>query len=87
MTGLALSLALGAFQASTEEIAPSFRWANKLDWPYMLLGYGLTVEFLVGGFGLTIFILYLPAGLSGVADKVGDAITSLWRGRRQVARS
>jgi ABC-type branched-subunit amino acid transport system permease subunit len=52
-----------------------------------LLGYCLTVEFLVGGFGLTVFILYLPGGLSGMTDKVGDAITSLWRGRRQAAPS
>ena len=51
------------------------------------LGYGLTVDFLVGGFGLTIFILYLPGGLVNVVEKLGDGIASLWRGRsRAVAR-
>jgi branched-chain amino acid transport system permease protein len=46
-----------------------------------VFGYGQTVDFLVGGFGLTIFILYLPGGLVSVLDKVGDGVTALWRGR------
>jgi ABC-type branched-subunit amino acid transport system permease subunit len=46
-----------------------------------IFGYGQTVDFLVGGFGLTIFILYLPGGLVSVLDKVGDGVTALWRGR------
>lgn len=39
-----------------------------------VFGYGQLVEFLTGGIGLTIFILYLPRGLSGVLDRVGDGI-------------
>lgn len=44
-----------------------------------LLGYSLTVDFLVGGVGLTIFILYLPGGLVSVLNAIGDSVTALVR--------
>lgn len=45
------------------------------------LGYSLTVDFLVAGIGLTIFILYLPGGLVSLLSTIGDGVTDLWRRR------
>lgn len=42
-----------------------------------IFGYGEVVEFLTGGIGLTVFILYLPGGLSTALDTMGDAVTRL----------
>ncbi len=44
-----------------------------------LLGYGMVADFLVGGVGLTIFILYLPGGLRSALAAVGDGATAAWR--------
>lgn len=45
-------------------------------------GYGQLAQFLTGGIGLTVFILYLPSGLGGVLDRLGDlAVRSLGAAR------
>jgi ABC-type branched-subunit amino acid transport system permease subunit len=44
-----------------------------------IFGYGLVVDFLTGGIGLTLFILYLPDGLIGVLDRGAELIKAATR--------
>jgi ABC-type branched-subunit amino acid transport system permease subunit len=41
-----------------------------------LFGYSRVVEFVTSGVGLLVFVLYLPGGLVGLLDRLGDTVTS-----------
>jgi branched-chain amino acid transport system permease protein len=41
-----------------------------------ILGFSRVTEFVTSGVGLTIFVLYLPGGLSGLLDRLGDGVTT-----------
>ena len=43
-------------------------------------GHGELAQFLTGGIGLTVFILYLPSGLGGVLDRAGDLAVRVLQG-------
>jgi len=50
------------------------------------LGSTSTVQFLTSGFGVLVFLLYLPGGLADLTRRAGDGLTTLverWRGRQE----
>jgi branched-chain amino acid transport system permease protein len=46
------------------------------------LGSTSTVQFVTSGFGVLVFLLYLPGGLAEIARRAGDELTKLLARRR-----